>query len=98
MNAMLGQFSRETGALSDVKSKIASWFLPTVLPVMGLPIVPDGSVAGRPYIPPNTTADIVGNAQTLQTSAVRVIGATAAVGLIIGAIGGYIAGRGRRRG
>lgn len=93
---LLGQF-RDTGTLADTGKSIARWFLPTMVLAGELPIVPDGAVKGQHYIPPNTTVDVVGSIDSIQKSATRIVGATAAVGLVIGAIGGYIAGKNKRR-
>lgn len=101
MNALQAQFilgtfkRRDVGALSV--SDITAWLLPTMTAVSSLPTVPDGSVSGRPYIPNNTTVDVVGNTASMQTSAKRIIGVSAAVGLLAGIVGGYVAGRHRRK-
>jgi hypothetical protein len=89
---MLGQMNpyNETGSVSDTlkpyAQKVAGWFLPTVTTTLALPIVPDGTVQGARYIPPNTTVDVVGNAQSLATSTKRLAITAAAGGAVVGGL------------
>jgi hypothetical protein len=92
----------DTSGLTDefkqwLGSKIV-WMLPTVTPVMGLPRVPDGSVANNPYIPPNTQFDIVTTIAELQKAGTRFGLAAAGGGAVLGLVAGYLMGRRKRRG
>lgn len=97
----------DTGNLvSDLLNRMANMaiiqkFLPVVAEVSALPTVPPGdsaqSVAGRPYIPPNTTADVLTNSKVLASSYKRTVLVAAGAGLVVGALGGYLVGKRRRR-
>jgi hypothetical protein len=92
---LLGRFSRDTSGLasnfmsSPTGLKVAQFMLPTVMAVEALPRVPDGAVVGRPYIPPNTTVDVVTSTASLQKSGVRVSVAAGGLGLVVGLVIGH---------
>jgi hypothetical protein len=86
---LLGYIKPDTGTLSDTMNaaaqKAANWLgLPRVQSILTMPIVPDGSVQGQRYIPPNTTVDVVANSGDLAASAKKL--------LIVGSAGGAIVG------
>lgn len=96
---LLGQVNPDTGSLREtlVKAgdKAANWLLPMVTTVGTLPLVPDGTVAGRRYIPPNTAIDIVANHDALQTGMRRLATVAAIGGAVVGAAVVLIAKRKR---
>lgn len=89
--AMLGQIRlNDTGSLASMimnaGDRAAKWLLPNVTTIGTLPIVPDGSVAGRRYIPPNTTIDVVANSDDLQKGMTRAAIVSVIGGAVVGGI------------